>query len=59
MERLKKLINQKIYQTYNHDLNQGIFKKEKIKCCYYFIKRSKSKKLCFQIKLFKGKWWFV
>ena len=53
--KTKEIVNQKIYQTYK----SRIFKKEKIKCCYYFIKRSKSKKLCFQIKLFKGKWWFV
>ena len=54
--KTKEIVNQKIYQTYNHDLNQGSLK---IQCCYYFIKRSKSKKICFQIKLFKGKWWFV
>ena len=32
--KTKEIVNQKIYQTYNHDLNQGSLKKKKLSVRY-------------------------
>ena len=54
MERLKKLlINQKICQTYNHDLNQGSLKKKKLSVVIILSKDQSQKSYVFKLNFSK------
>ena len=51
--KTKEIVNQKIYQTYNHDLNQGSLKKKKLSVVIILSKDQSQKSYVFKLNFSK------
>ena len=51
--KTKEIVNQKIYQTYNHDLNQGSLKKKKLSVVIILSKYQSQKSYVFKLNFSK------